>query len=199
MGAYLEVWGGGRPQVVALEGARATIGRSGENAVVLRDGSASRVHALVEQLNGGWLLRDLGSRNGTFLNGERIVGDRVLRSGDELKVGDTKIIFRQQGAASDALERTHAAERPPELTRREKEILIALCQPSAGDVYWTPASVRSIGEKLHLSDAGVKQHLSRLYDKFELEEGGDRRARLANDALRRGAVTMADIQAPGHG
>lgn len=39
----------------------------------------------------------------------------------------------------------------------------------------------------------MKQHLSRLYTKFEIDEGGDRRIRLANEALRRGVVTLVEI------
>lgn len=192
--AHLEVWGGRSPQILALEIDRITIGRSDDSTLVVRDPVASRLHALVEQVDGRWLIRDLSSRNGTYVNGERVVSDRVLRSGDEVRLGETRIVFRQTSGSVDQLEATRAAERPPDLTRREREILVALCQPSSDSAFWSPASVRTVAERLHLTEAGVKQHLSRLYEKFGLDAGGDRRTRLANEALRRGAITLSDVQ-----
>src|SRR5450755_491570 len=86
-----------------------------------------------------------------------------------------------------------------ELTRREREVVIELCRPSVantGLAFTEPATVREIGERLFVSEAAVKQHLLRLYDKFEIPDGIDqRRLRLANEALARGAVTRADLGA----
>jgi ATP/maltotriose-dependent transcriptional regulator MalT len=91
------------------------------------------------------------------------------------------------------------ARRPPELTRREREVVIELCRPSVADTglaFTEPATVREIAEKLFVSEAAVKQHLLRLYDKFEIPDGIDqRRLRLANQAFTRGAVTRADLGA----
>ena len=69
-----------------------TIGRAGENTVVLgRDDFASARHARVEaQRDGLWVI-DLGSTNGTYVNGDRIDGRRRLRDGDVVKVGDTEL------------------------------------------------------------------------------------------------------------
>src|SRR4051794_36186857 len=95
MRAFLEVH---RPQgvrVVPLEGGQITIGRALSNTVDLGDDDVvSRLHALLEELPGGWCLRDLSSRNGTFVNGERIDRDRVLHAGDEVRVGDTRLVYR---------------------------------------------------------------------------------------------------------
>jgi ATP/maltotriose-dependent transcriptional regulator MalT len=90
-------------------------------------------------------------------------------------------------------------EQRPELTRREREVVIELCRPSIADTglaFTEPATVREIAERLFVSEAAVKQHLLRLYDKFEIPGGVDqRRLRLANDALARGAVTRTDLGA----
>jgi pSer/pThr/pTyr-binding forkhead associated (FHA) protein len=69
-----------------------TIGRTGDNGVVLaRDDFASARHARVEaQRDGLWVI-DLGSTNGTFVNGRRIDGRARLRQGDVVKVGDTEL------------------------------------------------------------------------------------------------------------
>lgn len=59
-----------------------------------------------------------------------------------------------------------------------------------------PASTRDIAAALVVSEAAVKQHLSNLYDKFGIFTGTDRRrVRLANEALRRGAVSLAEVRA----
>jgi len=64
-----------------------TIGRAEDNTIVLADSTVSRRHAVVEWRDGGFLLRDAGSRNGVFLNGER-VEDAPLTSDDRFRVGD---------------------------------------------------------------------------------------------------------------
>ena len=65
---------------------------------------------------------------------------------------------------------------PPELTRRERDVLAALCRPALeSDVFTEPASVRQIAEALVVTEAAVKQHLMHLYDKFGIRETGERR------------------------
>jgi DNA-binding NarL/FixJ family response regulator len=60
-------------------------------------------------------------------------------------------------------------------------------------VFREPASTRQIASELVVTEAAVKQHLSRLYDKFEVFDREGRRARLANEAIRRGAVSTGEI------
>ena len=74
---------------------------------------------------------------------------------------------------------------------------MALCRPLASsDVFTEPASLKAIAKELVVSEAAVKQHLVNLYDKFGLY-GADERRRvvLANEALRRGAISVADLRA----
>jgi DNA-binding NarL/FixJ family response regulator len=63
----------------------------------------------------------------------------------------------------------------------------------SGDVFREPASIRQIASELVVTEAAVKQHLVRLYGKFGIVEREGRRARLANEAIRRGAVSTAEI------
>ena len=85
---------------------------------------------------------------------------------------------------------------PPELTAGERRVLLALCSPVlSGDVFTPPASVATIAGALCVTESAVKQQLGRLYLKFDVEEGSDRRVRLANEALTCGAVRVADLQA----
>ncbi len=70
---------------------RNAIGRSEESDIFLVDPSVSRNHATLTIEDGVITLRDLGSTNGTFVNGERITGDRTLTSGDIVTFGNTQM------------------------------------------------------------------------------------------------------------
>jgi DNA-binding CsgD family transcriptional regulator len=194
MGGYLEVWTPSGRELVALEAGRLTVGTDPANDLALpADPTLSRLHAVLERYEAGWCVRDLGSRNGTFVNGQRIWSERALRPGDELRVGATRLVYRgdEPGGAG-----TQASEPAPELTRREREVLLVLCRTVlAGEAFTEPASIREIADALVVTEAAVKQHLAHLYDKFGIHGGGERRrVRLANEALRRGAVTMAGLR-----
>jgi DNA-binding CsgD family transcriptional regulator len=195
MGAYLEVWASAGRELVALEAGRLTLGADPANDLPLpADPTLSRLHAALERYGAGWCVRDLDSRNGTFVNGQRIWREHPLRSGDELRVGATRLVYRSDEPAGG--QPTQASEPPPELTRREREVLLVLCRTVLGGAAFTePASIREIADALVVSEAAVKQHLVHLYDKFGISDGGERRrVRLANEALRRGAVTIAQLR-----
>jgi len=192
MSEYLEMWVDGDRRRIELDGERVTIGQTADNDLALPfDRTVSRVHAVLERVASRWLIRDLGSRNGTFVNGDRIFGERAIRPGDEIRVGTVRLIVRGDAVPQDE---TIGADTGPELTRREREVLVALCRPMvSGGVFREPASVRQIAAELVVTEAAVKQHLQRLYDKFGLYEREGRRARLANEAVRRGVVSTAEI------
>jgi predicted component of type VI protein secretion system len=197
MNAFLEVWRSGGAELVQLGSERITVGRSDGNTIVLSDDSqVSRVHAVIEQLAGSWSVRDVNSRNGTFLNGSRVSGEARLSAGDELRIGRTRIVLRADRTADDP-GMTEAQAAPPTLTPRERDVLIALFTPLTGsEMFSEPASTRQIAQALWVSEAAVKQHLLRLYDKFGVTGDGERRrTRLANEALRRGAITLAEVRA----
>ena len=67
------------------------LGRSAEADVVINDGSMSRRHARIVAQQGVWLIEDLGARNGTYVNGERVEGRRPLAIGDLVQMGGTTI------------------------------------------------------------------------------------------------------------
>jgi pSer/pThr/pTyr-binding forkhead associated (FHA) protein len=200
MSSHLEVWKPSGRQLVPLAGARATVGKAATNVVALEhDPTVSRLHAILENHGSAWSIRDVGSRNGTYVNGEKIDSERVLRSGDEVRIGKSRLIFQEvRDTGEPADEATivpDASQLPPRLTRREYDVLLVLCRPLVSDdPFPEPVSVRRMAGELYVTEAAVKQHLQNLYDKFAIPSEGDRRVRLANEALRRGAVTIAQLR-----
>jgi pSer/pThr/pTyr-binding forkhead associated (FHA) protein len=191
----IEVMSGADSRRVSLEADRTTVGKAAENDVALDDDPmASHLHAVLEHFPAGWCVTDLGSSNGTWVNGERIWAAHRLRHGDEIRVGQTRLIFRDQLSAGGA--QTEAEDAPPTLTTRERDVLVALCRPLLDrDMFTEPASTRAIADELVITQAAVKQHLGNLYDKFGTPAGDShRRARLANEALRRGAVSLMQLR-----
>jgi Protein of unknown function (DUF3662)/FHA domain len=82
---------GGKRLVVGPGGI--TIGRSRQCDVTVDDPNVSRNHAEVRPRGGSWVLTDLGSTNGSRLNGRRVEGSEVLKPGDEIEVGTTVLRF----------------------------------------------------------------------------------------------------------
>ena len=94
---------GTREQVV-LQGPRVVIGRSSRCDLTIADDSISRNHAELILGPDGWTLRDLDSRNGTFLNGQRIRNTQPLKAGDRVKVGvATFTVMPEPGEAMPAV------------------------------------------------------------------------------------------------
>src|SRR2546429_7991115 len=111
------------PRLLVIRGARAgavillgadelTVGRGWDNDVVLPDISVSRRHALLRRHGAGYLLLDLGSGNGTRVNGWMVAKAR-LRNGDEIALGDSVVQFVEAGGAAGRGPRGGGAGAPP--------------------------------------------------------------------------------------
>jgi predicted component of type VI protein secretion system len=103
------VEGTGAGRMVALAGP-VTVGRSGDADLVLADELVSRRHAQLTPSGSGAVVEDLGSRNGTFVNGEAVHGPTHLVPGDQLQVGVTLVELR---SATQVAERPSAVHRVP--------------------------------------------------------------------------------------
>src|SRR3954469_18057491 len=78
-----------------------TIGRDAEAGIQILDRSASRFHAEVFPVGGMYFVRDLDSKNGTFVNDEKVTDEELLREGDVIKIGSTELIYEAGAAMSD--------------------------------------------------------------------------------------------------
>jgi pSer/pThr/pTyr-binding forkhead associated (FHA) protein len=98
--AQIEVIFGVRSWRIPLAADRVTIGKAAENDVPLSDDpTGSRLHAVLERFPAGWCVSDLGSSNGTSVNGERVWSSHRLQHGDEIRVGQTRLVFHDPLAA----------------------------------------------------------------------------------------------------
>jgi len=179
-------------EVFPLNDVVTTVGRGQGADIRLDDPSVSRLHAELVRRGPYVYVADLGlSRNGTRVNG-RPVGRRVLDEGDVLSFGAARC--RIGGLAQEEITAEVELRRlaVPELTRRERDVLASLCRPALSDeAFATPATAREIAADLVVTEAAVKQHLLRLYQKFRIPEGPNRRTRLANEIVALGLVKPA--------
>ena len=178
-------------EVFEMRGDITTVGRGDGVDVQLDEPSVSRLHAELVRRGPHVYVTDLGlSSNGTRVNG-RPIGRRVLADGDVLSFGAARLRVGGLGASEQAAEDTVELRRvtAPDLTRRELEVLQALCRPALNqEAFVAPATAKEVADELVVTEAAVKQHLLRLYAKFRIPEGGNRRGRLANEVIALGIV-----------
>ena len=189
---------GGDQAIRELTDGALTVGRRAENDLALHwDGEVSRLHAELQRLKGDWTIADDGlSRNGTFLNGERIRGRHRLRDGDRLCFGETVVVFRAPAESeSQSTLVVAGANVEVQLSETQRKVLAALCRPLSESAFATPATNRTIAEQLFLSVDAVKAHLRLLFERFELEElpQNQKRASLAATVLLHGIVDPRDL------
>jgi hypothetical protein len=178
-------------EVISLREEVTTVGRGRGVDIRLDDPSVSRLHAELVRRGPHVYVADMGlSSNGTRVNG-RPIGRRVLSDGDVVSFGAARArvggLAGSEHAAEDTVELRRVAA--PDLTRREVEVLQALCRPALNqEAFVAPATAKEIADELVVTEAAVKQHLLRLYSKFRIAEGGNRRGRLANEVIALGVV-----------
>lgn len=79
---------------VVIDESGLTLGRSADNQLVIEDDDVSRFHAALQYDNGSLWLRDVGSRNGVYVNDKRLGGHKDLRAGDVVRMGNTEFEVR---------------------------------------------------------------------------------------------------------
>src|SRR3954451_20193495 len=77
----------------SLEDSEYVAGRATDNPICIQDSSVSRKHIMLRRVGSGWTVSDLGSGNGTLVNGESITDETVLANGDVVTMGDTEVTF----------------------------------------------------------------------------------------------------------
>jgi pSer/pThr/pTyr-binding forkhead associated (FHA) protein len=176
----------------------ASVGRRPPSDLLLDwDDKVSRLHARFERVKDGWEVVDDGlSRNGTFVNEERLSGRCPLNDGDTLRFGETTVTFRSPEREQPVP--THPGETPAavRLSSTQRRVLVALCRPyKARSGFAGPATDEQIAGELFLSAGAVKTHLSVLYAKLGVEQlpGNETRIRLVERAFSAGLISERDL------
>ena len=128
----------------------AILGRAVECDVVIASKSVSREHTRLRREGRRWFVDDLGSTNGTYLNGERVIGSLTLLDGDILKVGDVTFVFHD-----------------PDTTTRESPIPDLEVDISAGVVRVNRRAV-SLSPKEYLLLAFLHEHRGQVCSKDDI-------------------------------
>ena len=187
--------GAGEQRIVALDDATMTIGRSDDADVSLDwDGEVSRLHAQLETAAGEWLVVDDGlSRNGTFVNGQRVAARRRLTDGDAIRVGATVMLVRSPRVTPTATRTASVGITVDQLSDTQRRVLVALCRPYADSQHLaSPASNQQISDELYLSLDAVKANLRAMYQLFGVARlpQNQKRAALAERAIQWGLVSV---------
>jgi pSer/pThr/pTyr-binding forkhead associated (FHA) protein len=178
---------------------RLTIGRRASADLALDwDDEVSRVHAELVRAGGDWTVVDNGlSLNGSFVNGEPVRGQRRLRDGDAIRLGETVLLFRSP-ADQESKATTPSAELRTivSLTQAQRRVLMALCRPFRDSAaFVTPPTNEHIAQELYLSVDAVKKHMRALFEKFGVEHlpQNEKRARLVERAFAGGFISEQDL------
>lgn len=148
------------------------LGRNTDNDIVLKSELVSRYHARIEWTGVEYVLEDLRSTNGTWLNGEQVNAPKSIRDGDLLRFGDCNLVFSVEGAQT-VRGRPTAMPIGPGLTPREAEVLRLV---AAG------RTNRQMAVDLVLSERTVARHISNIYSKI----GATSKAEATAFAIRHG-------------
>lgn len=189
-----------RQHIVELTPERSplTVGRQPASDIALTwDDQVSRAHAEIECIGDVWTLADDGrSRNGSFVNGERVHGRRPLRPGDMVTIGRTTLAYVAPAPHGDDSTAPAARRSPPPISAAQRRVLVALCRPLANGGFATPPSNRELAAALSLSVETVKFHLHALFEAFGLADvpQHQKRASLARIALEQGLIAPHELR-----
>ncbi len=143
--ATLERFGPTGHDLVVLDESRGrlSIGKSSTNDLPIDDDPAvSRVHAVLEHIGPAWCITDVGSTNGTRVNGERLFAPRTLSDRDEVIIGRTRL--DHAGPRGPRRRTTEPLRAAPARTAGEQRVLVELCRPVlSGQAFTSPSSVRA--------------------------------------------------------
>jgi pSer/pThr/pTyr-binding forkhead associated (FHA) protein len=171
----------GRNGDIALDDAVCRIGRGGDNDVVIDDPAISRAHIRVEREAGVYRIVDVGSTNGTMLDGVELRPwqPMVLTHGSTVDLGGAVelrfLLSEQERSGGDAATTRRIAERAVRLTGAEQEVLdLLFVHYDEGRPAPRLATLKEIAERRYTSTAAVKMVLQGLYDKFDLDGPAER-------------------------
>ena len=164
-------------QVIASE---TTIGRGEDNALHLPDPAVSRAHAILVKTGCEFRIRDLGSRNGTYLDGRPVLGEELLRDAAELQIGPYRLRASRRGdRATNDVEHDDDSTRSnlipvetrDEIERREQQLTPA--QRRVYEELLKGLSEKEVATALDIRVNTVHTHSRAIYTTFAVSSRGE--------------------------
>ena len=152
-----------------------TIGRSKESDIFLGDGSVSRCHARVDRTDSDWMLHDLGSHNGTFVNRQRIADARV-DTGAIIQIGAYDLIACLAGDEQrivSAFEQETGPTADPGTTGSDPQVRLTPKQQPVFEELIAGRSKKEISRFLRISINTVRYHSKQIYKAFDVSSLGE--------------------------
>jgi pSer/pThr/pTyr-binding forkhead associated (FHA) protein len=162
------------------------IGKAPHNHITLTDPTVSNTHAIVTTREAGFTIVDLGSRNGTFVNGERLGSQAItLRHGDKIQLGQTVLTFRNPGETAANITAVLSGEAVEEVRRRalsssEREAAKSKQEKSTAEGPGQGASaIATAGQAETAAADAAEDEKGDKKKKKKKKKGGDERLRAA--------------------
>jgi pSer/pThr/pTyr-binding forkhead associated (FHA) protein len=150
-----------------------SIGRGEENTVRLTERNISRRHASLRHEISGWVIADTSSRNGSYVNGVRLVGEHAVSEGDIVQVGDYRLAFTDEDVAATTTDPTKASTVPGAGSAAVKpDRLVVVVGPEPGQEFLIQTAVVSIGRAPELDLSLAHASVSRVHAEIHALGGG---------------------------
>ncbi len=189
----------GKPTSLPLVHDEYSLGRGETNAIRLTDRNVSRKHSALKKSGGAWVLADLQSYNGTFVNNERVVGERTVNSGDVMMLGDYRLILTDETAAAAAGAAGQAGPMLPVQYRPNR--LVIVVGPNPGTEFPLDKDNFTIGRSEEATISINHSSVSRIHaelialggGRFEIiDKGSANGIRVNGVELKRGILEAGD-------
>jgi pSer/pThr/pTyr-binding forkhead associated (FHA) protein len=180
----------GKTTSVPLVREEITIGRKEGNTIRLTDRNVSRRHAKLQKQDGAYVLQDLGSYNGTVINGTRLSDTRSLKIGDQIVIGDYKLNIVEEGAAMIAPSSAPSAPSAPSSSP-------GFQAPTSAGGHHPQATVPAIPSALSVPPPiVVPDHVRKLQLRFSAPAGTPEPFALTKLPVMLGRSEIADVSLP---
>lgn len=180
-----------------------SIGRGEENTVRLTERNISRRHATLRQEPLGWVISDTSSRNGSYVNGVRLLGEHTVTEGDIVQVGDYRLLFTDEELAATTTDPTKASTIPGGGNAAVKpDRLVVVVGPEPGEEFVIQTAVVSIGRAPELDLSIAHASVSRVHAEIHalgagryeiIDKASANGVRVNGSLLKRGLLEAGDF------
>lgn len=159
--------------VYDLETDEISVGRGSKNSIVIRDNEVSRDHCRLTRFSGNYQIHDLRSSNGTFVNGQRVVGQWLLQAGDLIEFGDTITLEYQLTSSDDIPDDIPNISPVEEIFSSEVHFSINMLKgPNVGRIYMLNQDNLTIGRDLNNEIVIQDPEVSRQHLRLRIDQEG---------------------------